>query len=106
VSSDAEGCPATYLCGLRAPPYEKNAPRGPAAGEKVSTAPPGAGARGPPPPPDHTTWWLVLPGAKNGLLSADHRGALSTLYDQYMPSVVPLRSRDQTALRRPAAPPE
>jgi hypothetical protein len=35
-----------------------------------------------------------------------HRGALSTLYDQYMPSVVPPRSRDQTALRRPAAPPE
>jgi hypothetical protein len=34
-----------------------------------------------------------------------HRGALSTLYYAYMPSLVPARGRDQIALRRPAAPP-
>jgi hypothetical protein len=38
--------------------------------------------------------------------SCSHRGALSTLYDQHMPSVAPPRGRDQTALRRTAAPPE
>jgi hypothetical protein len=35
-----------------------------------------------------------------------HRGALSTLYYPYMPSVVPPRARGQIALRRPAAAPE
>jgi hypothetical protein len=38
--------------------------------------------------------------------ASSHRGAASTLYDQYMPSVVPPRGRDQIALRRIAAPPE
>jgi hypothetical protein len=44
-------------------------------------------------------------GAGRGWRRGGHRGAVSTLYDQYMPSVVPPRGRDQTALRRIAAPP-
>jgi hypothetical protein len=45
-----------------------------------------------------------LLGFRAGPISP-HRGAVSTLYDQYTPSVVPPRGRDQIALRRIAAPP-
>jgi hypothetical protein len=47
---------------------------------------------------------LFLPNLGVGRLV--HRGCKSTLYCPYMPSLVPPRERDQTALRRPAAPPE